>query len=487
MAGKEAPMEHKKELVESVMEAAAEYELWAPHDTIVVAVSGGPDSVALLRILHDISLTRMPLSLICAHVNHGFRDESVEEAELVRGLAAELGIPFELAEFDIPSIIKESGLGPEGAAREKRYQFLIATAHRYRARSVALAHHADDQAETVLMRLLRGSGPAGLAGMRWKRTEKNVELIRPFLRINKTALVGFCREEGLAYAEDATNLLTQYKRNAVRLEVLPMLEQHNPRVRQSLLQLAEIASAEDEYMEANAAKCFDELVFTGHGKYTLERAAFAAIPSALQRRLIKLILNYLSADSSFMDFPKIEAVRRGALQEYPTVWTLDMGGGYVCMRQYDTIVFSSKPLTRQVSYTYRLSLTHPRIKLMEIGKVMTMKMLASEVFLAQEEEYGKNSAWFDRDELVLPLTIRSRLPGDTIRVMGLNGSKKVKDIYIDDKIPSSERPAIPLVCDALGNIVWIPGVRRSVHAAVGRHTASVLLLTLEDMEQGEES
>lgn len=191
MAGKEAPMEHRKELVESVMEAAAEYELWAPHDTIVVAVSGGPDSVALLRILHEISLTRMPLTLICAHVNHGFRAESVEEAELVRDLAAELCIPFELGEFDIPSIIKESGLGPEGAAREKRYQFLIATAHRYRARSVALAHHADDQAETVLMRLLRGSGPSGLAGMRWKRTEKRWNSSAPSCVLTKRLLSAF--------------------------------------------------------------------------------------------------------------------------------------------------------------------------------------------------------------------------------------------------------------------------------------------------------
>ncbi|AIQ26830.1 tRNA(Ile)-lysidine synthetase [Paenibacillus sp. FSL P4-0081] len=480
-------MEQMKELVESVLEAAAEHELWQPHDTIVVAVSGGPDSVALLRILHEIAVNRMPLTLVCAHVNHGFRAESAEEAEFVRNLAAELGIPFELAEFDIPSMVKEIGLGPEGAAREKRYQFLIETAHRYHARSVALAHHADDQAETVLMRLLRGSGPSGLAGMRWKRTEKKVELIRPFLRINKTALVGLCREEGFAYAEDASNLLMKYKRNAVRLEVLPLLEQHNPRVRQSLLQLSEIAGAEDEYMEANAAKCFEELVFIEHGKYTLKRASFAALPSALQRRLIKLILNYLSADSSAMDFPKIEAVRRGTLQEYPTVWTLDLGGGFVCMRQYDTLLFSSKPLLRQVSYTYPLSLPHPRINLKEIGKVMTMKVLEREDFFAQEEDSGKMSAWFDGDELVLPLTIRSRLPGDTIRVMGLNGSKKVKDIYIDDKIPSSERSAIPLVCDGLGNIVWIPGVRRSMHATVGRHTASVLLLSMEDMEQGEET
>ncbi|MBW4084902.1 tRNA lysidine(34) synthetase TilS [Paenibacillus sp. S150] len=480
-------MEQMKELVESVMESAAEHGLWSPHDTIVVAVSGGPDSVALLHILHEIALNRMPLTLICAHVNHGFRAESAEEAEAVRVLAGNLGIPFELAEFDIPSLVKESGLGPEGAARQKRYQFLIDTAHRYAARSVALAHHADDQAETVLMRMLRGSGPSGLAGMRWKRTQNKVELIRPFLRINKTALVGLCRQEGLSYAEDASNLTTEYRRNAVRLELIPALEAYNPKVKQSLLQLSEIVQAEDEFMEAAAEKCFDEVVLVDTGKCTMQRASFAAVPSALQRRLIKLILNYLSADSSSLDFPKIEAVRRGTLQEHPTVWSLNLGGGLVCTRQYDTIVFLSKPPKQQLSYTYRLSLPHPCIELKEIGKVLTMSVLERENFSVLGEDSGKMLAWFDRSELVLPLTIRSRLPGDTIRVMGLNGSKKVKDIYIDDKIPSSERSAIPLVCDGLGNIVWIPGVRRSMHAAVGRHTASVLLLTLENMEKSEEA
>ncbi|WP_410512975.1 tRNA lysidine(34) synthetase TilS [Paenibacillus sp. BR2-3] len=476
-------MEQMNGLVDTVLDAAAEHGLWSPHDTIVVAVSGGPDSVALLRILHEISLNRMPLNLVCAHVNHGFRTESREEAEFVRGMAEELGLPFELAVFDIPAYMKESGLGAQEAARKKRYQFLTDTAHQYRASAVALAHHADDQAETVLMRLLRGSGLSGLAGMRWKRTEKKVELIRPFLRINKTALVELCHSHGYAYAEDASNLQVKYKRNAVRLEVLPFLERYNGRLSQSLTQLAEIAGAEDEFMEASAVKCFQELVRNTQGKYALERASFATVPSALQRRLIKLILNYLSADYPGVDFNKIEAVRRGALQDHPTTWSLDLGGGLTCVRQYDTLLFSSKPPQQQAGYTYRLSFPESRLILVEIGKVLTMTVLERESFLVPGEGSGKMSAWFDVHELVFPLTIRSRQPGDIIKVMGLNGSKKVKDIYIDDKIPSSERSFIPLVCDGLGNIVWIPGIRRSIHAAVGRQTKAVLLLSLNEMDQ----
>lgn len=146
---------------EQVLRTAEEHRLWSPHDTLVVAVSGGPDSVALLHVLKDISETAVPLNLICAHAHHGLRPEADEEAELVRRLAAELGIRFEMARVDVPSYMKESGKGVEEAARFKRYEFLFETAQACGANTIALAHHADDQAETVLMHLLRGSGPGG--------------------------------------------------------------------------------------------------------------------------------------------------------------------------------------------------------------------------------------------------------------------------------------------------------------------------------------
>ncbi|AIQ61805.1 tRNA(Ile)-lysidine synthetase [Paenibacillus stellifer] len=469
------------ELVDSVMDAAAEYKLWSAGDAIVVAVSGGPDSVALLHVLNEISRTRMPLSLICAHVNHGFRAESKMEAELVRDLAERLEVPFELAEFDIPAYMKESGLGPQEAARNKRYRFLIDTAHRHGAAAVALAHHADDQAETVLMHLLRGSGLSGLAGMRWKRTERKMELVRPLLRMNKASLVEACRERGFRYAEDASNAQVKYKRNAVRLEVLPFLAEFNPSLSRSLTQLAEIAGAEDDYMEEAAARSFADIVRKERGKCTLESAGFAALPSALQRRLIKLILNYLSADTPEIDFPKVEAVRRGILQERTASWRLDLGGGLTCIRQYHTVCFLSSPPDGQASYSYMLSSPASRLELREINKVLTMTALERAKGLDYSGSGGRAKAWFDLDQLVFPLTIRSRLPGDTIRIMGLNGSKKVKDIYIDDKIPSAGRSRIPIVCDGHGEIIWIPGIRRSFHAAVGQDTVSVLLLSLEDL------
>lgn len=472
-------MDSMNRMIESVMEASAEHGLLAPGDRIVVAVSGGPDSVALLHVLQHISERRVPLKLICAHVNHGFRPESKEEAELVRSLADGLGLPFELAELDIPGYMKASGKGPQEAAREQRYRFLMETAAKYGARKIALAHHADDQAETVLMRLLRGSGTSGLAGMRWKRAEKNVELIRPFLRINKTALLQLCRDMMLPFAEDPSNGQTKYTRNAIRLELMPELERYNGRLTQALTQLAEVAADESDYLDNEAYRAYKELVRGERGNSILERPSFLSLPSALQRRLIKLILNYLSADPSVVDFHKVESVRRGILASQPSSWRLDLGGGLTCIRQYDILQFSSKPPKRLEGYTYELSCPETRLELSEIGKVLTINRMDRRDFRANPEPPGRQTAWFDERQLVFPLTVRSRLPGDTMRVMGLNGSKKVKDIFIDDKIPPSERPRTPMVCDGLGNIVWIPGVRRSQHAPVTAVTSSVLLLTLE--------
>ncbi|MCJ8015061.1 tRNA lysidine(34) synthetase TilS [Paenibacillus sp. KQZ6P-2] len=469
-------------LMEHVLHTAGEHNLWVPHDTIIVAVSGGPDSVALLHVLHQISNRYIPLRLICAHVHHGLRAESDQEAELVRSLAQQLNLPFEMVRIDVPSYMKESGKGFEEAARDKRYAFLHETAQRHGAASIALAHHADDQAETVLLHLLRGSGLGGLKGMKIKRREKNVELIRPFLRIYKTDIMNICRQNGYAYAIDSSNLSNQYRRNAIRLDVLPFLGQYNGHIRQSLVQLADIAGAEDDYMEQAADHVYHDLVQHKDGGLHFQTPSFLALHVALQRRLIKLILNYLSAGIEIADFHKIELIRQGIVQNKSTTWSLDIGGGLACIREYDMILFMHKPTEQSKSYTYELQTAVPELFIPEIGKRLKVKMQPPHDRYFSNMAGACAEAVFDADELIFPLTLRSRLPGDTMKVMGLNGSKKVKDIFIDAKIPPSIRSRIPVLVDGSGNMIWIPGVRRSIHAAVGTQTTAVLHMCLEETE-----
>lgn len=466
--------------VNQVERTAAEFELWSEGDGIVVAVSGGPDSVALLHVLHEISLHRTPLRLICAHVHHGFRSESDEEAVMVRELAEQLSLPIETAFIDIPAYMEESGKGGQEAAREKRYEFLLQTAQKYGARSVALAHHADDQAETVLMRLLRGSGLSGLSGMKMKRTEKNVELIRPFLRMYKADIVELCRVCEFPYVVDHSNLQTKYRRNAIRLEVLPFLERYNGQFSSSLNHLAEIVQQEDDFVELEAAKQFRSMVQENDGRLAFDAPSFLSLHVALQRRLIKLILNYLPSDQENADFVKIESVRQGILSDQRSNWRRDLGDGITCVREYGVIQFWPKPPEEQGQYIYTLDspdVSEQYIK--EIGKMLKLSLRTD----SQSRNGSGPSAFaveFDADELRFPLTVRNRQPGDKMKIMGLNGSKKVKDILIDEKIPPSVRARIPILCDGSGIIVWIPGVRRSVHAACGRHTSRILRMELSD-------
>ncbi|MBA9087549.1 tRNA(Ile)-lysidine synthase [Fontibacillus solani] len=467
-------------LVEEARLMDSEYHLWSPGDCIVVAVSGGPDSVALLHILNEISKDKeLGLRLVCAHVNHGLRGEqSDEEAEFVRNLAGKLGIPFELGFFDIPSYMKDSGKGLQLAARDKRYEFLHDVATRYSAASIALAHHANDQAETVMMRILRGSGPSGLAGMRVKRRDKKVELIRPLLRIYKDELILACDTLGIPYVIDSSNLLPKYARNAVRLDVLPFLGQYNEQLTDSLNRLAEVIGVEDDYIQREAEAAYAKLVFKQDGLEAFRINSFINLHAALQRRMIKLILNYLPLSTDEGDFVKIEAIRKGAIQNSPTTWSIDLGGGLRCLREYDTIRFALAE-SQIPHYTYVVEHFPAEVFIKDTGRTLRFTREEADLGLLKSEGRGNDEAVFDTDGLHYPLTVRSRLPGDIMKVMGLNGSKKVKDIFIDEKIPPSLRSEIPIVTDANGQILWIPGVRRSAIATVSPHTSSVVVMALQ--------
>ncbi|MDU2239621.1 MAG: tRNA lysidine(34) synthetase TilS [Paenibacillus sp.] len=468
-------------LTEQVRRTGRQERLWSPGDVIVVAVSGGVDSTALLHIMKEIAADEgLGLHLVCAHLHHGLRGiEADRDAEFVRELAERLGIPFDLGHADVRAYMKETGKGLELAAREKRYEYLHQVAERYGASSIALAHHADDQAETVLMRLLRGSGPSGLSGMRPKRREKNVELIRPLLRIYKTDLLQACRESGLAFVEDSSNLDKELTRNSVRLDVLPFLGQYNGQLPESLNRLAELAAAEDDYLQLETSKAYADVVRTEEGILSFSASLFATLHVALQRRLIKLILNYLPLSTEDRDFVKIEAIRQGTIQDRPTTWSLDLGGGVKCVREYDMIRMIPPAVESRIPhYTYLVEQFPAEVPIEGTGQSLRMMRLGAgrEGVLAKAE--GNNEAIFDADEMVYPLTVRSRLPGDAMKVLGLNGSKKVKDIFIDAKIPPSLRSRIPIVTDATGRILWIPGVRRSAVAAVNPRTTSVVHMVL---------
>jgi tRNA(Ile)-lysidine synthase len=380
----------------------------------------------------------------------------------------------------MPSYIEATGLNSQQASRMKRYEFLHAVADRYGASRIALAHHADDQAETVLMRLLRGTGTSGLAGIPVKRRDKNVELIRPLLRINKVALAAYAKLHSIPYAIDSSNAKRDYFRNEVRLDVLPFLEQYNPQLGASFNRLAEIASEEDQWMQDEASRVFERLVSRSAGSSCeLRRDDLASLPIALQRRLIKLILNYLSMETAGLtpgdkaDFERIEAIRHAALAPSPATWQTDAGGGVRFYREYERLRWlTGEPHSSKIicpPYAYAIEAMDAVLDVPEGG--LSFRLTNA---VAAADERGRYCADFDADQLLFPLTVRNRRPGDRMSVIGLNGTKKVQDMFVDLKIPPSERDRMPLLVDAAGQVLWIPGARRSAIALTGAGTTNVL-------------
>ncbi len=452
-----------QDMLEHVRQLRHEWGFAADGSTIVVAVSGGPDSIALLHVLHALS-AQYDWTLICAHMNHGFRpEESAAEAEFVRSVAVSLGITFEMEVVDTPRHMKRTGQGSQEAARELRYDFLRQTAQRYGAKTLALAHHMDDQAETVLMRILRGTGPEGLGGMKIYRTEKNLELIRPFLRIYKADLVHVCEEQHLLYQLDSSNMQRKYTRNRIRLDALPFLEQFNGQLVPTLARLAEITGTENDYMQEQTEALYAKLVKESSGSYSFSAASFCAVHVALQRRLIKLILNYLSSANETFDFAKIEIIRYQIEQSDLASWNLDVGSRIVCLREYDEIRLMEASGRKAQPFCVPVQYEHTVISIPDSSMKVEVQMLEWKDRSYDALLLSSDEAFFDADVLDFPLYLRSRRPGDVITLIG-GGTKKVKNLFIDAKIPLSQRDHMPLLTDASGRILWIPGLRRAREA-----------------------
>ncbi|WP_020620857.1 tRNA lysidine(34) synthetase TilS [Paenibacillus daejeonensis] len=455
------------QLLNEISATAAREGLWRAGERILVAVSGGPDSVALLHILSQLA-ERERFLLTAAHIHHGLRQASDQEAEAVQQLCQSLSIACEYERLDVPAHKQRSGLSTQLAARELRYRFLHETAERIGASRIALGHHADDQAETVLMRVLRGTGLSGLAGMKMRRSDHGVELIRPLLAMPKSKLIEYCEVQGLIYSEDASNTDRHYLRNALRLDVMPQLQTYNPELREALCRLGEMASQEDDLLQSQTEQCYKRLVRPEKDGLSMDRQDLLGLHVALQRRLIKLILYYLSPERDSTSYERVEAMRMAVADESQTTWRTDAGDGIRFAREYERLHWlrSNLHMASEVpKYQYEVSAHARELIIRETDPPMVFSFHSADA--GSSKPANRYEAVFDVQALHFPLTIRNRRPGDRMAVLGLEGTKKVQDMFVDDKIPPSQRGTLPIVCDADGKLLWIPGIRRSSHALAG--------------------
>ncbi len=464
-------------LLQNVRKQIDTGKLLKPGETVIVAVSGGIDSIALLHILWSLNLRHSyNWRLHVIHLNHGFRgEESKQDAEFVGQFCQSLGVSYELFERDVTGYMKEHHLGAQEAARIVRYKLLEEAARKNGAAKVAVAHHADDQVETILFRLLRGTGLKGLAGIpprRWL-VPNEIEIVRPLLTVYRQELERYAEEQGLRFREDSSNRSRKYARNRLRLDVMPLLASLNPRFKEHLIQLAESARLDDQYLDmVSQEKLGDVIVVKDLNKLVINREKLLKCDLALQRRMITLILSYLSNESEWSS-QHVEAVLRIIDGDSPSA-SVHLPGNVLARRQYAYIQFGKHEQVQPIEYCYEL-VVPGTTWIEETGVAIHTSWTSEEMDWSTFSPYA---AVFDADRLPGKLVVRNRKSGDRMSLLGLSGRKKLKDILIDAKIPQSWRDKLP-VLTAGDDILWLPGVKRSSLALADEQSSRLIYVEVE--------
>lgn len=431
-----------------------------PNMSVVVAVSGGVDSMALLHALLELR-SSMNLTLIVAHANHGLRGaEADAEAALVQHVAERHQVPCELGHLAVKEHLHVSNGNLQEVARTKRYAFLLEVAEKWQANTIVLAHHADDQAETVLLKLIRGVGLKGISGMAAQRRLGAVELVRPLLGVRKADLIAYCAANAVTYLEDSSNKLDKYQRNAWRHLISPLLDRFNPKWVDAVNRYAAIARAEEVWMDELTKQMLNTHFEFLDGQYKGHRSVFMQFPLALQRRLITLILSYLAKKPEAVSFDKVETIRLSIHQPEPPQLQLHLSQDVRFVRTYDVIAFTPLVAERdEPSFEYQVEQWPTTISLPNGAQLIfqTDEVVSTDGFKLS----------INLTTLCLPLHVRNRQPGDRIALPGMTGRKLLKKLFIEESIPQSLRNQLPIVCDGLNRPLWIPGMRPSVHVSDG--------------------
>lgn len=437
-------------------------------ETVLVAVSGGADSLALLYGLHALR-AQLACHLHVAHLNHNLRPDADADAEFVRQHAARLAVPCSLEKVELP-------VPSESAGRKARYQFYEEIAACIGATKIALGHHQDDTAETVLMHLLRGSGTTGLKGILPVRENR---FIRPLVGFTRQEIEAFLASMKLVPRHDATNTDTRYLRNRIRHALLPLLERdYNPNIKVGLSRTAEVLGAESEYLDVAAREAFEKCQTRQHGEdedsIILDRTQFRQYHVAVQRRMLRHCIAEIHGQITDFYFQHCQAILDLIAGDAPNA-VVALPNGLQFRRAYQCLIFERK-LGKPEDFVYPLAVPG-KTHIPSLNAALTAQVVGVDANGVPPLPDGKFAAAFDWDAIQLPLTVRNRRPGDRFQPFGVQGTKKLKDFFIDAKVPRTERDRIPLLVSG-DELVWIIGYTTSERTKLHAHTRRYLIVRL---------
>lgn len=466
-------------VLEKVRAEIIRHKMVQPGDLVVVGVSGGPDSVALLHVLYCLR-DELGISLHVAHLNHMFRGEEAEEdASFVQDLAAKLGIPCTVEERDVPAYARKNHLSSEVAAREARYRFFRDVLQATGGSKLALAHHADDQAELVLMNILRGTGLKGLSGM-WPVRDQ--VYIRPMLEVRRKDIEQYCHDHNLSFRIDSSNLKNIYLRNRIRQQLIPWLEkEYCPGLVPIISRMTKQIRDEEMFLESLAVQAYSQVVLSEHpAAVVLHRQKLLAQPTVMARRVLRVAWGRLRGNKQDLTFDHVENLISHLKGGGPER-IFQLPDGIAARLAYETltlthIVGGNEP---RASYFYELAVPG-EVTIPETGWKIVSKVIDKKELAVAPRQLPSHVVALDYARVMQPLAVRNKRDGDVMVPFGLGQTVKLKKLFIDRKVPRHLRDRIPIVVEQpTGRVLWVAGIRMADEIGITPSTQKVMLLSLE--------
>ncbi|MFZ7121647.1 MAG: tRNA lysidine(34) synthetase TilS [Eubacteriaceae bacterium] len=463
-------------MFEKVLNFIEENRMFSINENVLIGVSGGPDSVALLNFMFEIK-TRYNFNLYVAHINHMLRaDESDKDEEFVEQLCEKYSIVCYSKKIDIKKVSKEKKISVEEAGREERYNYFKEIKEKLNIDKIALAHHKNDNVETIFMRIIRGTGIKGLKGIDSKRADG---VVRPFLCLSKEEVLVYCEINNLHTRLDKSNLQTKYHRNKLRIDVIPNMEKLNPNFTNNINNLGKISKEYYDFVQIELNKVIDDVICNGK----IELEVFNNLHSVLRRELLIRIINKIDSSAN-IDFQHIQIILDKVRDDSSTTWSIDLPRGIKIVRQYKYLILFKEDfnlIDKRFKYEILPDKTYIFTK---INMTLSTTLISVEnIKNFKKDEINQNKyGYFDYDKIKAInglLLLRSRKDGDRIEPIGILGTKKIKDIFIDKKIPVNIRWKIPIL--SINNeIIWVLGYHKSRKFSVSKATQRVLMISFNN-------
>lgn len=471
-------------IIEKVKKTIAEKRLIDKNDGILVCVSGGPDSMALLSVLLNLK-EELQTKLTVLHLDHMLRGRSSRaDANFVKKICAKLRIPFITESCDVKAYAKSNKMSIEEAAREIRYSFYKRAAEKVNANKVATGHTADDQAETVLMRLIKGTGSRGLSGIPYKRKLGSAWVIRPLLEVERKEIVKYLEKHKIPSRTDATNFEASYLRNKIRHVLLPILEkEYNPKIKESLNIIAQNMGGEFEYLSGIARRTLGRIAVIKPSLIRIKIKDLLREHAALRPLIVRQAIHLLKENLNRIThrhWQEIDSMLFAVDQR-----SVDLPEGIRVVKKSGSLHFLKQKMGKnrkenKIKRVWKLAVPG-KVVISDLGVKVRSEIVKRIPKFGKETKHG-NTEYVNGDNISYPLKVRTWRNGDRIIPFGMKSSKKLQDIFVDEKVPKEIRSRIPLIISG-NNVLWVAGLKLSETCRIDNTTLKIIKLSFTPLKK----